>query len=256
MVPSIVSLVRYPVKGMTPEKLQSADLEAGEGMPFDRIYAVENGGARFDPQNPKWLPKISFLMLMRHERFASLTSVFNDRDHTLTLLRDGKQLAKGNLKTKLGRQMIEQFLSAYMKAELNGPPRIVSADGHRFTDISAKAVHLVNLETVRNLGDAIGLELDPLRFRANIYFDGIPAWEERKWVGETVECGEVTLSIFDETGRCEATSVDPQTAARGASIPSALERIWGHNKLGVYAKVVRGGRLRLGDILKSPETAS
>ncbi|MBI4724073.1 MAG: MOSC N-terminal beta barrel domain-containing protein, partial [Rhodomicrobium sp.] len=121
--PAIASLLHYPIKGMSGLAMPRVTLSAGEGMPLDRAYAIENGGNRFDAQNPKWLPKTNFLQLMRNERLASLTIGFDEASHTLTLFRDGKQVAKGALQTKLGRQMIEQFLAAYMKADLRGPPR-------------------------------------------------------------------------------------------------------------------------------------
>jgi uncharacterized protein len=245
--PKIAMLVRYPVKGLTGMAVGQALLAEGEGMPLDRIYAIENGSHSFDPYNPKWLPKTHFLQLMRHERLASLEPAFDEDTHTLTLSRAGKQLAKGMLKTKLGRQMVEQFLSAYMKAELKGPPRIVCADGHRFTDIAEKALHLVNLETVRDIGRVTGLDLDPLRFRANVYFEGAPAWQERSWLGKTIACGGVRLSVFKETKRCEATSVDPSTAQRGLSIPSALDRTWNHRIAGIYARVTLRGLVKPGD---------
>jgi uncharacterized protein len=245
-LPAITSLVCYPIKGMGGVAIPRVSLTMGKGVPLDRLYAIENGANRFDAQNPKWLPKANFLQLMRHERLASLSLNFDESSHVLTLFRDGKQLAKGALNTKLGRQMIEQFLAAYMKAELQGPPRIVSADGHSFTDIAAKALHIVNLETVRDVSRVTGIDLDPLRFRANLYFEGLPAWAERSWDGKTIRCGEAELAVFDETGRCEATSVDPKTAQRGLSIPAAIERTWGHTKLGVYAKVKRDGDVAIG----------
>jgi uncharacterized protein len=240
-------LVRYPVKGLAGMTLAQAALAENEGMPLDRVYAIENGSHGFDSCKPKWFPKTHFLQLMRHERLASLEPAFDEDTHTLTLFRDGKQLAKGALKTKLGRQLIEQFLSAYMKAELKGPPRIVCADGHRFTDISEKALHLVNLETVRDIARVTGVDLDPLRFRANVYFDGAGAWRERSWLGKIIACGDARLLVFKETGRCEATSVDPKTAQRGLSIPSALDCAWGHRMVGLYAKVIRGGLVKPGD---------
>jgi len=248
-VPAIASLLHYPIKGMGGIELPRVTLKAGEGMPLDRAYAIENGGKRFDAQNPKWLPKANFLQLMQHERLASLALTFDEASHTLTLFRDAKQIAKGDLQTKLGRQMIEQFLAAYMKADLRGPPRIVSAPGHSFTDIAEKALHLVNLESVRNLSRTAGIDLDPLRFRANVYFEGMPAFEERHWCGKTVACGGTTLKVFDETGRCEATSVDPKTARRGLSVPATLERTWGHTKLGLYAKVISGGEVEAGSAI-------
>lgn len=224
--------MRYPVKGLAGAALSKTALAAGEGMPLDRAYAIENGGHRFNSQNPKWLPKTSFLQLMQHERLASLTLGFDEANHVLALFRDGRQVAKGALQTKLGRQMIEQFLAAYMKAALRGPPRVVAAEGHSFTDIAAKALHIVNLESVRDLSRIAGIELDPLRFRANIYFSGVPAWEERHWCGKLLGCGPATLKVFDETVRCEATSADPKTARRGISVPAVLERTWATLSLG------------------------
>ncbi len=222
---------------------------AGEGVPLDRAYAIEHGAKRFDAQNPKWLPKTHFLQLMQHERLASLGLDFDEASHVLTLYRNRRQIARGTLKTKLGRQMIEQFLAAYMKTELLGPPRIVSAPRHSFTDIADKALHMVNLETVRDLSRIAELDLDPLRFRANIYFEGLPAWEERHWVGKTISCGTATLQVFKETTRCEATSVDTKIARRGLSIPATLQRTWNHTKFGLYAKVVSGGEVEPGDAI-------
>jgi hypothetical protein len=37
----VVSLARYPVKGLSPEVLADADLETGSYFPGDRLYAVE-----------------------------------------------------------------------------------------------------------------------------------------------------------------------------------------------------------------------
>ncbi len=246
---NIASIVRFPIKGMCGVPISSVVLTEREGLPLDRAYAIENGGSRFDAQSPKWLPKTNFLQLMRNEKLASLKLDFDEATHTLTLFRDSKQVARGALQTKLGRQMVEQFLSAYMKADLRGPPRIVCAPGHSFTDIAAKALHLVNLESVRDLSRIVGTDLDPLRFRANLYFEGVPAWEERNWIGKTLACGVARLQVFDETGRCEATSVDPTTSQRGVSVPSILERTWGNNNFGVYAKVVSSGAVATGDTI-------
>src|SRR5262245_1613759 len=101
--PVLTAIYRYPVKGLTPERLQRTSLVAGETLAFDRAYAIENGPGRFDPDNPRHLPKINFLMLMRNERLATLRAVFEDATETLTIFRDGKQVARGQLGTRLGR---------------------------------------------------------------------------------------------------------------------------------------------------------
>ena len=245
--PHVQGLYRYPVKGLTPEALQSVELQPGATMPFDRAYAIENGPGRFDPEKPRHLPKISFLMLMRDERLASLATCFDDATQTLTILRDGKQVARGNLATTIGRQMIEQFLAAYMKASLRGAPKVVAAEGHSFSDVAAKCVHIVNLASLRELQRAVGKPVHPLRFRANVYLEGLPAWEEFRWLNSGLNLGGARLSVFKRTVRCDATNVDPATAQRDMAIPQVLLRTFGHQDFGVYARVEQGGRVAIGD---------
>jgi uncharacterized protein YcbX len=248
----VSALYRYPVKGLTPERLERVEVAPGETLPFDRAYAIENGPGRFDPDAPRHLPKISFLMLMRDERLATLRSTFDDATHTLTIARGGKPVVSGQLTTALGRQLVEQFIAAYMKAELRGAPKIVHAPGHSFSDVSAKCTHIINLASVRELERTVGRTVDPLRFRANIYVDGLPPWVELNWLDKEISIGPARLAVFARTGRCEATNVDPATGARDMALPAALLRTWGHPDFGIYAKVIAGGIIATGAQVSVP----
>lgn len=243
----VVSLYRYPVKGLSPQPLEAVALTPGETVPGDRIYAIENGDSRFDPDAPRHMPKINFLMLMRNERLALLRTEFDHATHTLTIFRDGKPVARGALNTKLGRQLVEQFFASYCHDELKGPPRVLSAAGHSFSDIAAKCLHFVNLATVREVGDQVGASLNPLRFRANVYFEGAEPWAERKWIGRTLHIGSARLKVFAATQRCDATNVNPDTAERDTAIPPMLLRTYGKSSLGFYAEVAEVGEIREGD---------
>jgi uncharacterized protein YcbX len=245
--PSVVALYRYPVKGLSPEPMRTIALSPGETVPGDRTWAIENGPGGFDTENPKYLPKIHFLMLMRDEKLATLETKYDDATETLTIFRDGKQVARGNLGTPIGRQLIEQFMAAYMKESLRGPPKIVFSRGHSFTDMKAKCVHIVNLASVRDLERIVGRRLDPLRFRPNIVLDGVPAWQELDWLDRKLSVGKTELSVFHRTRRCDATNVDPETGVRDLSIPAALQRALGHADVGVYGRVETGGEIAIGD---------
>lgn len=243
----VTALYRYPVKGLTAQRLERAALTAGETIAFDRAWAIENGPGRFDPEAPKHLPKVAFLMLMRDERLATLSAEFDEETTTLTLRRDGRQVARGNLSTRIGCQMIEQFIAAYMKESLRGPPKIVSAPGHSFSDVAAKCLHIVNLASVRALERAAGRTIDPLRFRPNLVFDSDTPWVELDWVGQTLKIGRAQLEVIDRTRRCAATNVDPATAARDMAIPAFLERTRGHSDFGIYARVTTHGDIAVAD---------
>lgn len=244
--PTITALYRYPVKGLSPERMDRVTLDVGATMPCDRAYAIENGPGRFDPDHPRHLAKINFLMLMRDERLATLETHFDEATTTLTILRDGKQVSRGNLATPIGRQLIEQFLGAYMKGALRGAPKIVSAEGHSFSDVAAKCLHIVNLASLAELERALGRKIDPLRFRPNLILAGLPAWEEFQWLGKSLTAGTVGLKVFHRTQRCDATNVDPKTGQRDLAIPSVLQRTWGHTDFGVYARVTAAGDIAEG----------
>jgi uncharacterized protein len=245
--PIVRGLFRYPVKGLSPEPLQRMSLKAGQTAPFDRAYAVENGPGRFDPENPAHLPKINFLMLMRNERLATLQTRFDDATETLTVLRDGKQVARGDLRTPIGRKMIEQFLAAYMQDDLRGAPRVVFAPGHSFSDVAAKCLHVINLASLRELERVVRRAVNPLRFRPNVVMDGAPPWAEFDWSGKPLQLGAVKLEFIKRTERCAATNVDPDTGQRDIAIPAALQRAWGHTDFGFYARVIADGTIAIGD---------
>lgn len=245
--PRVTAIYRYPVKAFSAERLSNAELRAGETIAFDRAYAIENGPGRFDPDAPRHLPKVTYLTLMRDERIATLETRFDEKTETLTVLRGGKQVARGQLTTRLGRSMIEQFVAAYLKTELRGPPRVVSAAGHTFSDVAAKCLHIVNAASLRELERAAGRSIDPLRFRPNLIIDGLPAWQEFDWVGRDFVFGSARLRGLDRTQRCAATNVDPSTGQRDMAIPAVLERTWNHADFGIYAQVEADGRVAVGD---------
>ncbi len=112
-----------------------------------------------------------------------------------------------------------------------------------------KRIHLVNLETVRAVGKLVGKTLDPLRFRANVYIDGIPAWEEFSWLDKGIIAGGAKFTVVKRTKRCAAVDVDPVTAERDTSLPQDLLRAYDHPDLGVYLAVEAEGKLRIGNSL-------
>ena len=183
----LTSIYRYPVKGLSAEKLHRVTLAVGETLPFDRAYAIENGPSGFDPAAPKHFPKIVFLMLMRHERLAELATAFDDATATLTIRKDGAVVAEGNLETDEGRSAIAAFFDTFAAKELKGPAKVLHGAGHSFSDSRHKVVSLINLETVRALGKDLGADLHPLRFRGNLYVEGMPAWAEFDWLGKTLQ---------------------------------------------------------------------
>jgi hypothetical protein len=105
---------------------------------------------------------------------------------------------------------------------------------------------------VRELERTTGRPVNPLRFRANIYLDGVEPWAELSWLDKEIGIGPARLTVFARTQRCEATNVDPDTGARDMAIPAHLIRTWSHQDFGIYAKVMMGGEIAIGSPVVPP----
>jgi uncharacterized protein len=241
-------LYRYPLKGLSPEAIDWAELEADGYFPGDRIYALENGPSDFDPTRPEHQPKIKFLMLMRNAALAGLSTRFEPGSGALIIEKDGAVVVRGALGSAEGRAAIERFMTQFLGLEIRGTVKLLEAPaGFRFTDSKSGFVSLLNLASVDAIAAAAGKKIDPLRFRANIYLEGMEPWAETTLVGKTVTIGDARLEILKMTDRCVATGVEPGTGRRDIDVVDTLRKNFGHVDCGVYARVIEGGRIAPGD---------
>ncbi len=260
----VTALYRYPVKGLSAEPLARLTLARASGLAFDREYALALGDTIFDPEHPEPLDKGFFLMLRSNAVLAALSTRFDPETGQLTVIRDGATMLDEDLTSAAGRAAVERFFEAYVGPAAKGRPRLVRAADHKFTDGSVispafmRAVSLINLASVRALEERTGEAIHPLRFRANIYVDGLEPWAEMDWVGREVSIGGLRLRGLARTPRCAAVDVNPETAARDTHLPRALKRHFGHVDLGLYLEVLADGAVGVGDrmaVVPAPEDA-
>jgi uncharacterized protein YcbX len=232
MTINISAIYRYPVKGLSPEPLRSVALMPGQCLPQDRRFAIALPATRFDAERGE-----------------------------LEIERDGRKLLRARLSEPEGRQQAGEFFTAFLEGAVEGPLRLVKAPGHAFADARRKPnattdqyVSLINLASIAALKAAIGAPVDPLRFRANVYFEGTPAWSELDWIEREIALGGTRLRVIAAITRCAATQVNPTTAERDLDIVAALRRGFDHNLMGVYAEVIECGEISVGDALTLRQT--
>lgn len=250
---TLKEMYRYPVKGLTGERLDTVTLSPGRGLPHDRRFAISRGSAAGGGagDGPGWQSKRAFVTLMQTEKLATVQTRFDDSTGVLTVKRGGRQVVAGAITDPTGRTLVAQFLSAFLGDSLRGVPALVDggdgADGVRYTDVEAGAVSIINLASVRDLARVVGRPVDPRRFRGNLHIDGAPPWQEWDWVGRNIRVGPVTLKAVDRIERCAATNVDPDRGSRDMNLPLALQRGFRHCDMGLLAEVVDGGDLVPGE---------
>ena len=243
----LVSLSRFPVKGLGPSALTTTRLEPGATLPHDRAYAIENGPGPFDPANPTHVKKKHFLALVSQAELAELTTRHDpEAGRMIVQHADGDEVTVV-LDDASTHGPFFRLLERLLGDRLRGPMRLVHAPGQAMTDIPEPHLSLINAASVRALSEQLGQPLDPLRFRGNLVIDGLEPWAEFDWIGRTVRIGEAVLTGERRIRRCAATSVDPDTGRLNGDVPAALFEHYGHMDCGLYLSVSRAGRVALGD---------
>ena len=251
---AVSKIYRYPIKGLSAQPLSSVALESEKPFPHDRIFALVRPGAPIDRDDPKWAKKGLFVMLMLEENLARVNTSLDLDSLLLTVKQGNQQVATALLSDEADRTRIESFFWQLLPT-LPAPPVLVRSAGGHFMDKPDNVISLINLATVRSLEAQWGVEIDPLRFRANIYIDGAKPWEEFDWVGSEIRIGGTVFAVDRKNGRCGATNVNPSTGRRDLDIPRSLRAAFGHKDLGVYLVVREGGQVTVGDSVFVPRTA-
>jgi uncharacterized protein YcbX len=109
MTARVTAIYRYPVKGLSAEKMDRVTLKPGECLPHDRRFAIALPSTAFDPERPEWLSKIHFIMLMRDEKLAQLQTRFDAASGTLTITEGGRVRLRAGVTEPEGRRAVGNF---------------------------------------------------------------------------------------------------------------------------------------------------
>src|SRR5262249_50811612 len=161
-----------------------------------------------------------FTVLAKIPAVARARTRFEEATQTLHVSAEGRAPIEARLDEEEGRAAFAAWLTEFLGPMARGPLRVIPAPGaHRFFDHPKGHVSLINLASVRDIKAKIGHSLDPLRFRANFYVDGWPAWAELN--AKSVRIGGVGMDVFASIPRCAATHVDPERGVADVDLCAA-----------------------------------
>ncbi len=229
----VCEVVRYPVKSMAGTPTESAVL-GWHGLAGDRRFAVRRLGEK---GGFPWLSASRLPELLLYHPIG-----FDERT--------GEPLPT-RVRTPAGShvELGSPELSADLANRFGSPVDLMHLKHGIFDEAP---ISVISLATIAGIGREAGLDLDRRRFRANIFVatDRSEPFLEDMWVGKTLLFGDgdsrpaVTVTLRDL--RCVMLNLDPETAAPDHRIMKAVVRL-NDNYAGVYATVVRGGRIHVGD---------
>lgn len=272
---SVESLWRYPVKSMAGEELEASEVTE-RGLLGDRAYALVDSadGKVATAKNPRKWPRLF--------EFGAAFAVSPRAGAALPAVRitlpDGTAVngeqpdVDAVLSRTLDRQVCVQAAGRGEQEAVESPsPHPWTATSEEYwpdvegldfrdtvtdfelpegTFFDIGVVHVLTRATLDRLGALYPPgQMAIRRFRPNIVIDTTESagFVENDWVGRTLHVGEqVRLSVTEPCPRCVMITLPQGDLPKDTGILRAAAE---HNgtHVGVYASVLRGGRVRRGD---------
>lgn len=241
----INALFRHPLKSHGREALQTVTLHAGQSMPFDRHWAVAHDASKADGSN--WVPCQNFSRGSKAPALMAINAVLDE--HTNSLMLSHPNRPDLTFDPDHDTAPFLNWVRPLVPDDRALPDRILRLAKRGFTDTNFPSISLCNTMSHMAVSEQASNDLSPLRWRANIWFEGDEPWQELDWIGKEVALGGATLVIREPILRCLATTANPETGLRDVDTLGILNRTWGHQNFGIYAEVIKGGPVALGDNL-------
>ena len=269
---TVAELWRYPVKSMGGESIGAARVALGSGLEGDRGFAivdVESGHVASAKHPRRWATLLQCRATLRTPGTVDIglpdgtriDSVHPEVDARLSAL-VGRPV---RLSSTPPAQATYDEYDAVREAS-HGEPLALGAGTGTFFDFAP--IHLVTTATLRRLRELLpGSQIDRARFRPNLVIDTGAGSEflENAWNGRLIAIGQqVVLQVVFTCPRCVMTTLaQPGIAADAGILRAAAE----HNSqwfpllgkklptVGMYATVVRGGSIAVGDDVRIGGTA-
>lgn len=258
---NVIELWRFPVKSLQGGRVDELALGPG-GPEGDRQWGVVDAATGKVLTAKRW-----GALLEARARIepggAVVVTLPAGTDHTA-----GDAATDDALSAWLGRRVhLRRPADAPTAYELTMDP---TDDGSETWDFATPPGSFVDLAAVHLLSDASlaaaaalapGSDWDVRRFRPTMLLGvdergvggpgaderGAPGFVEDAWVGTRLQVGDAAIEPFMRTPRCAMpTRAQPDGLARDTAVSRTLTDRHG-NDLGVYASVVRSGRVRVGD---------
>jgi ferredoxin-NADP reductase/uncharacterized protein YcbX len=245
--PRLAAIYRFPVKGFHGQPLAHAAVHADRGgIPFDRFLGISNGEGTISSTD--WSPCQHFVRMTKNDGLPRFDVELDETDQTVRMTSPSGETLSVEHNNDDSMARASTTLSSWFPAKHASPPRMYRRrNALGWWDHHDATVSIINNASVASLSHAYEGAIDAMRFRGNLYLDGLTAWEEFAWTGKRIWIGDVELEILRPIDRCSATSVNPTSAIKDVNIPALLAKSFGHVFCGVYARVVSGGVLRLND---------
>jgi len=253
-----ISSIHYcPVKSISYQSLENCKIYKNIGLEGDRAFAfaqnLNSAQVKTFEQTPeerkgKWnkiltlkntpvLNKYNFLY-----RDNKLTLTFQEKE-IITIDVDNSNESKDLVKKLIEKEnslnknivLMKNFQNPFFDTSISNKVNFINS------------VSLLNIKSIEDFETKTNQQIENSVFRGNLWFDGIEAWEERKWVGKIIKINSFSFKVEKNIPRCIAINLKPKSDDNSYNLLKSLKNTYNHFEMGIYLTPLEDGEINLLD---------
>ena len=213
----VAQIYHYPIKGLSAQFLALGTaltaIKQEQGLREDRLWG-------FAQYNDSHNAAAGFKLIAYDPRLIALESVLLPTGQ-VTISQHGKILVTGDLSSHASSRPLTEFIADFLGISPRHAVDLAYAGIHQFQDSPTPTLSMrgnyrphslsfINLASLDALSQKIGIDLNPLRFRGNLYITEAPAFAERDWLDHRLALSRDTGELFllDQSAACPSDMIE------------------------------------------------
>ncbi len=254
---SICSISYCPVKSLSFQSINTCEVKKNIGIVGDRIFAFSKGldlnqaklfEKNLEERRGKWN---KILTLKNSPQLNKYNFIL--KENKLTLTNNNKEILTINVNKMSEYELLSNKIIE-LENSLQKPLFLLKNNEIPFFDTSISnktvlthSISLLNIKSIEDFQNKTNQKIEFQRFRGNIYFDGIAAWEERNWIGKIIKINNISFKVEKNIPRCVAINLKPGTDDNSLNLLQFLKKNYNHFDMGVYLTALDEGKINTGD---------
>ena len=253
-----ISSINYcPVKSISFQTVSDCKIRKNLGIVGDRVFAFSKGlesnqvklfEKKLDERRGKW----NKILTLKNSPVLNKYNFILKKNKLKLTANNIEILTINSDDTAEYDQLSNKILE--LEDSIEKPLFLMKNNDIPFFDTSISnktvlthSISLINLKSIKDLQNKTNKNVEPQRFRGNIYIDGIEAWEERNWIGKKIKINNISFKVEKNIPRCVAINLKPNSDDKSLNLLQSLKKTYNHFDMGVYLTALDDGLINIGD---------
>ena len=253
----ISSIHNCPVKSISFQNIKKCIINKNIGIEGDRVFAFSQNlnldqSVEFEKNPEVRKGKWNKIITLKNTPVFNKYNFLHEGNNLTLTLKDKEIITVDTNNIDEREDLVKKLIE--LESSLKDDIRLMRNNEHPFYDTSISnksmfknSISLLNISSIKDFENKIDRKIESSIFRGNLYFEGVEAWEERKWIDKTLKINNVLFKVEKNIPRCVAINLKPKSDDNSFNLLKILKQTYNHFDMGIYLTPLEDGEISLLD---------